>query len=183
MLCHSRKVVTLVVIVCYQFYPLFRWSSTYQIDELQVLFTRHLYFTDFRPYGCKMKYFNMVRAHSQKFRDIIYKVQKRDSTKQGKNFVLIWYIFIWCPWFALLSIIWSRWETQWRDLCPVTTSTGKYIWEHRATRYWGRVGTGHFFWTYYYLGSTWLWLIFKNSFDWLVFLWIYHFDPWYLVLW
>ena len=37
-----------------------------------------------------------------------------------------------------------RWEIQWRDLCRVTTSTGRSIWGHRAARYWGRVGTGLF---------------------------------------
>ena len=28
----------------------------------RMLFTRHLYYTDFRPWGCDIKYFNMVSS-------------------------------------------------------------------------------------------------------------------------
>ena len=56
MLCHSRKVK-------HNYKKIKHSKKVGGVNHnwlFQVLFTRHLYFTNFEPYGCKMKYFNMV---------------------------------------------------------------------------------------------------------------------------
>jgi hypothetical protein len=41
------------------------YSISYCREKL--LYSRHLYFTDFRPYGCDVKYFNLMRDPLARF--------------------------------------------------------------------------------------------------------------------